>query len=301
MQAPRIRLSTNGPEFSRIVLGLWRLHSWQLTPAERVTMVEQALELGVTTIDHADIYGSYLGEGLFGEALALAPGLRQRIEIVTKCGIKGMSTNRPHHRINHYNTSHQHIVSSVENSLRELRTDYLDLLLVHRPDALMDADEVAAAFEALQRAGKVRHFGVSNFTPSQFELLASRFPELVTNQIELSVMHLEPLHDGTLDQCQRLRCAPMIWSALAGGNLFNEQSERAERLRTALAALAETYGVSPTMIAYAWVLRHPAKPLLLTGSRRIAAMREAVAATQIELTHEDWYTLWSASTGGSVA
>jgi predicted oxidoreductase len=211
-----------------------------------------------------------------------------------------MSANRPHHRINHYETSREHIIGSAENSLREMRTDYLDLLLIHRPDALMDADEVASAFEELQRAGKVRHFGVSNFTPSQFELLASRFPALVTNQIELSVMHLDPLHDGTLDQCQRLRFSPMIWSALAGGNLFNEQSERAERLRNALGVLAEKHGVSPTVIAYAWVLRHPAKPLLLTGSRRIAATREAVAATQISLTHEEWYTLWSASTGGSV-
>jgi len=299
MQTPRIRLSPNGPEFSRVVLGLWRMHSWDMTPAERLAMLEQALELGVTTIDHADIYGSYLGEALFGEALALAPNLRSRIEIVTKCGIKGVSENRPEYGINHYDTDRAHIIASVENSLRDLRTDYLDLLLIHRPDPLMNADEVAGTFESLQKAGKVRHFGVSNFTPWQFDLLSSRFP-LVTNQIELSVMHLDPLHDGSLDQCQRLSMAPMIWSALAGGALFSEQSPRAERLRAALATLADKYGVSATTVAYAWVLRHPSRPLLLTGSRRIAATREAVAATGLSLTREDWFTLWSASTGGSV-
>ncbi|MDF3034860.1 MAG: oxidoreductase [Paucimonas sp.] len=299
MQSTRIRLTANGPEFSRIVLGMWRLHSWQLNPSERLAMLEQALELGITTIDHADIYGSYAGEALFGEALALKPSLRDRIEIVTKCGIKGMSPNRPHHGINHYETSREHIIQSAENSLRDLRTDHLDLLLIHRPDALMEADEVASAFESLQKSGKVRHFGVSNFMPWQFELLSSRFP-LVTNQIELSVMHLEPLHDGQLDQCQRLRFAPMIWSALAGGHLFTEENDRTRRVRAALSLLADKYGVSPTTIAYAWVLRHPSKPIVLTGSRRISAAGEAVAATAITLTHEEWYTLWSASTGTSV-
>ncbi|HYD78528.1 MAG TPA: aldo/keto reductase [Paucimonas sp.] len=299
MQAPRIRLAPGGPEFSRIVLGLWRLHGWNLTPQERLAFLEEALDLGVTTTDHADIYGDYLGEGLFGEALALKPALRDRIEIVTKCGIKLVSPQRPAHRLQHYDTGRDHILASVDNSLRQLRTDYIDLLLIHRPDPLMDADEIASAFATLQQAGKVRHFGVSNFTAPQFELLASRFP-LVTNQIELSPLHLTPLHDGTLDQCQRLSVAPMIWSALAGGRLFAEHSQQAERVRQALVEIATEYNTSPTTIAYAWVLRHPANPLLLTGSRRILATREAVAATQIALTREQWFAVWSASTGTTV-
>jgi predicted oxidoreductase len=299
MQSPRIQLAADGPQCSRIVLGLWRLAEWQITPQQRLTLLEQALELGVSSIDHADIYGNYCGEALFGEALALAPQLRSRIELISKCGIKLVSPNRPAHGIQHYDTSRAHIVASAENSLAALRTDYLDLLLIHRPDPLMDVDEVAEAFQSLQKSGKVRHFGVSNFTPAQFDLLASRFP-LVTNQVELSVLHLDPLHDGTLDQCQQRRIAPMVWSALGGGRLFTASNAQSERLRTTLAALGEVHGVSATTIAYAWILRHPAKPLVLTGSRRIGAIREAVAASHIELTREQWFAIWCASTGGNV-
>lgn len=299
MQSPRIQLAPDGPEFSRIVLGLWRLAEWNMSAAQRLALIEQALDLGVTTVDHADIYGNYLGEGLFGEAMALAPSLRHKLEIVGKCGIKLLSANRPAHGLKHYDTSRAHIVASVENSLAEMRTDYLDLLLIHRPDPLMDADEVAEAFEVLRQAGKVRHFGVSNFTPAQFELLASRVP-LVTNQIELSAMRMEALHDGTLDQCQRLRIAPMVWSALGGGRLFSEESPRAERLRRVLGEVAAEHEVSMTTVAYAWILRHPSRPLVLTGSQRIAATQEAVAAARLVMTREQWFAIWSAAAGSSV-
>lgn len=299
MQSPRIQLAANGPEFSRVVLGLWRLAEWNMRPAQQLALVEHALELGVTTIDHADIYGDYRGEGLFGEAMAIAPSLRHKLEIVGKCGIKLVSAHRPQHRLKHYDTSRAHIIASVENSLAALRTDYLDLLLIHRPDPLMDADEVAETVDTLRRAGKVRHFGVSNFTPAQFDLLASRVP-LVTNQIELSVMHMEPLHDGTLDQCQQHRIAPMVWSALGGGRLFSKDSPRAAQLRLALTEVGAELDASPTTVAYAWILRHPANPLILTGSQRLAAMREAVAATALTLSREQWFAIWSASTGTCV-
>lgn len=299
MQTPRIRIAPDGPEFSRVVLGLWRISDWQLTPQERLALLEECLALGVTTIDQADIYGDYTAEQMFGEALALAPGLRERIEIVSKCGIKLVSSKRPDHAIQHYDTSRAHILASVERSLSDMRTDYLDLLLIHRPDPLMNADEVAETFRLLQQSGKVRHFGVSNFTPAQFDLLASRFP-LVTNQVELSTMHLDPLHDGTLDQCQRLSISPMIWSALGGGRVFSEQSPQAERIRNCLTAIGAEYNVSQTVIAYAWILQHPSRPLVLTGSRRIDAVGEAVAATRITLTRAQWFAIWSASTGTAV-
>lgn len=299
MQSPRIRTAPEGPEFSRVVLGLWRLADWAMTVQQRLSLVEQAVELGVTTTDHADIYGGYRCEGLFGEALALAPHLRQKLEIVSKCGIRLVSGNRPSHRLKHYDTGRAHIIASAENSLAELRTDYLDLLLLHRPDPLMDADEVAEAFESLRRDGKVRHFGVSNFTPAQFDLLASRVP-LVTNQVELSVMHMAPLHDGTLDQCQRLRIAPMIWSALGGGRLFSEEHPRTVSLRAVLEEIAAAHGVTATTIAYAWILRHPSHPMVLTGSQRLAAIREAVAATALPLSREQWFAIWTASAGTDV-
>jgi predicted oxidoreductase len=295
MRAPRIQISPDGPEFSRIALGLWRIESWKMSAQQRLTFLEQALELGITTIDNADIYGS---EAPFGEALALAPSLRDKLEIVTKCGIVPLAEQSAI-RASHYNTSVAHIIMSAENSLRLMGIDTIDLLLIHRPDPLMNADEVAQAFQTLHRAGKVRHFGVSNFTPAQFELLASRHP-LVTNQVELSPMFLAPLHDGTLDQCQRLAIAPMIWSALAGGRLFSEQSAQAERLRATLSGLASEYGVSAGTIAYAWSLQHPSRPVVLTGSHRIAAAQEAIAATQLQLAREHWFAIWSASTGNNV-
>jgi predicted oxidoreductase len=300
MQAPRAVLAPDGPEFSRIVMGLWRLGEWQLTPQQRLALVEQAVALGVSTMDQADIYGGYTSEALFGEALALAPGLRQRLQIVSKCGIRLVHPNRPAHAIKHYDTGRAHLIASVEQSLRNLGTDYLDLLLIHRPDPLMDADEVAEAFNQLHRAGKVRFFGASNFTPAQFALLASRYP-LVTNQVELSVLQVAALDDGTLDQAQRLRCAPMIWSALAGGRLFGESDDQVMRVRAVLARIAARYAVTPAAIAIAWVVRHPSRPLVLTGSGRIAAIAEAVAATQLVLTREEWFAILAASTGNDVA
>lgn len=295
MQAPRIQLSRNGPEFSRIALGLWRLASWEMTAQQRLAFLEQALESGITTVDNADIYGS---EAPFGEALALQPSLRAKLEIVTKCGIVPLKEQSAT-RAPHYDTSAAHIIASAENSLRLMGIEFIDLLLIHRPSPLLNADEVAQAFETLRQAGKVRHFGVSNFTPAQFELLASRTP-LATNQVELSPMFPAPLHDGTLDQCQRLSIAPMIWSALAGGRLFSEQSAQAERLRATLHGLADEYGVSAGTIAYAWVLQHPSRPVVLTGSRRIAAAQEAVAAAQLRLAPEHWFAIWTASTGCNV-
>ena len=300
MLAPRLALTAAGPVFSRIVFGLWRLRDWQLDTQQLIALTEQCVALGITTTDHADIYGDYQCEALFGAALAAAPGLRQRIEIVSKCGIKLVSPQRPSHQVHHYDTRAGHIIASAERSLVNLGTDYLDLLLIHRPDPLMQVDEVAEAFEKLRGAGMVRHFGVSNFTPTQFDMLASR-TALVTNQIEASVLHLDPLNDGTLDHCQRHSVAPMVWSALAGGRLFSEASARAERVRTVLAAIGHEHAVSATTIAYAWLLQLPSQPLILTGSGRLEALREAVRATSVELSREQWFALWIASTGHGVA
>lgn len=296
-----IRSSSNERSLlmSRVVAGAWRMGDWQWTPQERLRWIEQCIEMGVTTFDHADIYGGYTVEQLFGEALALAPGLRDRMQLVSKCGICLTTENRPAHRVKHYDTTSEHIIRSAENSLRMLGTDHLDLLLIHRPDALMDADEVAAAFTHLQLMGKVQHFGVSNFTPAQFELLQSRFP-LVTNQIELHPLHLAPLHDGTLDQCQQRRVQPMIWSPLAGGRLFTGEDAAAQRVRAALTAVGARYNVSAATMAFAWLLRHPSRPIPVAGSRRVDAMREAVAALDVPLDLQDWTAIWEAGSGHEV-
>lgn len=298
--APTIAAAAGGPTLSRIVAGCWRMAEWSFTVPERVRWIEACLELGITTFDHADIYGDYAVEALFGEALAAAPGLRERLTLVTKCGIGLVSPARPAHRVGHYDTSPVHVEASVDASLAKLRTDRLDLLLIHRPDALMDADALARSFERLRAAGKVQHFGVSNFTPAQFALLHRRFP-LVTNQVECSPLRLAPLHDGTFDQAQDLGLAPMIWSALAGGRLFAGVDADARRLRPVLQRLAAARGIAVTTLVYAWLLRHPARLIPLTGSRRIEAMREAVAALAAEpLDNQTWYEIWEAGNGAAV-
>lgn len=296
MISPRLQIAPNGPEFSRIVLGLWRLSSWQMSPAQRATFLQAALELGITTIDQADIYGDYTSETLLGEAFAHSPGLRQHFQIVTKCGIQFPAALRPAQTSHIYNTTAQHIIASAENSLRSMQIDAIDLLLIHRPDPLMDADEMAEAFSHLHASGKVKYFGVSNFTNTQFELLHSRYP-LVTNQVECSLMQMAPIYDGSFDLCQRLRIAPMIWSALAGGALFSDVGENAQAIRACLEGIAQQLDVSASCVALAWILNLPSRPLVLTGSSRISVLTEAVQATQLRLSREHWFDLWRAAKG----
>ncbi|MCU0633569.1 MAG: aldo/keto reductase [Gemmatimonadaceae bacterium] len=287
------------PILSPVVAGAWRMGDWGFDVPARVRWIEEAIALGLTTFDHADIYGNYTVEALFGEALAATPGLRDRLRLVTKCGIRLISPNRPAHTIKSYDTSAAHVTASVEQSLRALRTDRIDLLLIHRPDILMDPDALAACFTRLREAGKVLAFGVSNHTPSQFAMLHRRIP-LLTNQVELSPLALGALDDGTLDQALDLGLPPMIWSPLAGGRLFTATDARAARVRAVLGAVAQQHGVSPTTVAFAWILRHPARPIPITGSRRIDALREAVTARGVPLTTEDWYRIWEASAGHEV-
>ncbi len=286
-------------QLSPLVAGAWRLAEWQLGVEQRIAWIEGNLERGLTSFDHADIYGGYQVEALFGEALARQPGLRERMQLVTKCGIKLTGPARPAHETHCYDTTAAHLTASVENSLRALHTDRIDLLLIHRPDALMDADEVAATFERLRRDGKVLHFGVSNFNVQQLELLASRTP-LATNQVECSPLQLGPIHDGTFDQAQRLRMRPMIWSPLAGGRLFNADTEAAHRVRWVMGEIGARLGASTTTLAIAWLLRLPCRPIPVVGSRRLAATDEAVAALRLRLSNDDWYRIWAASAGHEV-
>ncbi|KVL44578.1 oxidoreductase [Burkholderia cepacia] len=299
-----ISMGADAVPFSRIVFGMWRIGDWALSIRERRALIEAALELGVTSFDHADIYGDYTAEGLFGDVLADAPHLRERMQIITKCGIRLVSARRPAHGIKHYDTRAAHVVASVEQSLRALRTDRLDLLLLHRPDPLMDADEVAATFDALRRDGKVRAFGVSNFTPAQAALLRDRMAahgmSLATNQVECSLLHLAPLDDGTFDQAQRWRCPPMLWSPLAGGRLLTEASPAATRVRERAARIGDALGVPATTVLFAWLLALPCRPLPIVGSSRIAALREAVAATRLALGREHWFELLDAARGVEV-
>jgi predicted oxidoreductase len=302
MTVPQIDLTKNGPRFSRIALGFWRLADWGLSDRELLDLIRAGLDLGITTFDHADIYGDHTCQELFGRALALEPALREKMQLVTKCGIMLASPNRPDHALKHYDTSRAHIMASVEESLQALGTDRVDVLLIHRPDLLMDPDEVAEAFTALRQSGKVLHFGVSNFTPSQFDLLDSRLDfALVTNQIEVSVLSLDLLHDGTVDQCLQKGIAPMVWSPLAGGRIFSEESERAARVRQALQAVGQELGGAPLdQVALSWVLTHPARFVPILGSGKIERIQSAVQAEALRLSREQWFAIWSASAGTPV-
>jgi predicted oxidoreductase len=302
MTISQIDLTKDGPRFSRLVVGLWRLADWGMSDRETLGLIEASLAEGITSFDHANFYGDYACEELFGRALALRPSLRDQMQIVTKCGIALVSDKRPEHTIKHYNTSQEHILASAENSLRMLRTDRLDLLLIHRPDPFMDPYQVARAFTALIESGKVLHFGVSNFAPSQFELLQSRldFP-LVTNQVELSVFNMEVLYDGTADQCQQLGIAPMAWSPLAAGALFTADTKQAVRLRHTLERIGQDLGgATIDQVALAWILNHPARFLPILGTGKIKRIQRAARAEELSLTRQQWFAIWSASTGTEV-
>jgi predicted oxidoreductase len=281
---------------------MWRLADWDYSTDQVAELIGQCLELGITTFDHADIYGGYQCETLFGLAFASMDIPREQVQLVSKCDICLVTPARPDHKLAFYDTSRGHILSSVDHSLQAMRTEYLDVLLLHRPDPLMDAEEVAEAFGALQRAGKVLHFGVSNFLPHEFELLESVLEEpLVTNQIEYSPLEMKHQADGAIDLCQRRQIRPMAWSPFGGGRLFSATDERTERVRDVLAAVGRDLGGAEIdQVALAWILRHPADFLPVLGSGKIDRIRSAVTALEIPLTRQQWFAIWQASMGHEV-
>lgn len=287
--------SKSNLSFSQLAVGFWRLANSEIVePQKLLFFLESISELGISTLDHADIYGSYTCEALFGKSIKLQPGIRQKFELVSKCGIKMLSPNRPEHKYKTYNYSNDHILQSVENSLQNLHTDYLDVLLLHRPSMLLNPDEVAKAFDTLKTQGKVREFGVSNFTPSQFSLLQSRlsFP-LIANQIELSVSAFAPFTNGELDYMHEHSVVPMAWSPLAGGKLLNPDFP----LLNLLNRIGEMYNASATQIALAWLMKHPARIVPVIGSMKLERIKESAAACSLQITDEHWFEIYVATVG----
>ena len=302
MTMPRQPIAPDGPEFSRVIFGTWRLLRDQPTPQEINRRLQACLELGITTIDTAEIYGVYEVEQALGAALALSPDLRDKLEIVTKAGIYIPCKYHPERRTAHYNASGERMVKSLEKSLRFLGTDRVELLLVHRPDWLTRADDTAAGLNALVRDGKIRAAGVSNYTVAQFDLLASRMERpLATNQLEFHLLHMDPIYDGTFSQCEKAGILPMAWSPMAGGRLFDPANDAARRIADAARGMAARYGgASLEQLAYAWIMAHPARPLPIIGTNRPERIRSAAAAAEIVLQREDWYALWEAAQGRKV-
>lgn len=278
----RRKLHAQGPTFSRIIAGAWRWHNVSPETVERLTTV--ALEQGITTFDHADIYGDHSNEETFGRVLAKTPSLRNRIELVTKCDIKFPSAKRPATWVKHYDTSKEHIIWSAENSLKMFHTDRIDLLLIHRPDPLLDPHEVAEAFDVLKRQGKVLHFGVSNFMPFQFRMLQKHVASpLVTNQIEISLSRLDPFFNGDLDLMLELGVSPMAWSPLAGGELMTRERD--------MFSMSTKYNASYSQLALAWLLRHPSKIFPVIGTTQPDRVAENAKSVDIALDRQDWFEM----------
>jgi len=302
MKNLKTKISDNGPELSRIISGVWRWGKgdWELNTDQIRDLIEAGVDCGITTFDHADLYADYTIEADFGKALKQDSSLRDKIEIITKCDIRLISPNRPEHKIKSYDTSKKHITKSVENSLKSLQTDYIDVLLIHRPDPLMDPDEIAETISQLKKEGKIKYFGVSNFTPSQFEML-NAVTELVTNQVEISVLNTDPIFNGTLDQCILKKISPMAWSPFGGGQIFKSGGdERTERIRKVLFELADKYDCDIDQLLLAWLLRHPSNILPILGTARSERLKKAVEALHINLEREEWFMILEASHGEEV-
>ncbi|MBX2846500.1 MAG: aldo/keto reductase [Saprospiraceae bacterium] len=293
-------MNPNIPTLSPVIAGCMRLGIWgaNYNTQQYLEFIEGCLDIGVTTFDHADIYGDYTTEADFGKALKEKPALREQLQLITKCSIQRVCPQRPAYQVKAYDSSAEHIIESVNNSLRDLNTEYIDVLLLHRPDYLMHPEEVATAFTQLHGQGKVQWLGVSNFSTSQFDLLNTYVP-LVTNQIQVSLFHRNAFDDGTLDQCMTHGIPPMAWSPLHGGS-WREDAELMHRLQPVLADVCSEYGITETQALLAFVNTHPAGILAITGTTKVNRVKEAVDASNITFTRQQWYALWQAATGHKI-
>ncbi len=289
---------TSGLSFSRIVYGMWRIgDDADTSPRHVQAKIEACLEQGITTMDQADIYGGYTAEAILGNGLREAPSLRDKIEIVTKCGIVAPAGRHSAARVKHYDTGAKHINASVEASLRDMNTDRIDLLLIHRPDPMMDPEETGETLDALVASGKVRSVGVSNFRPWDFSLLQSNMTEeLVTNQIEISLAETSAFTNGDLAYLQERALPVMAWSPLGGGSLMGKDGP----LSDALERIAKENNVDAAAVAVAWLLAHPAKILPVMGTNNLARIAAISDAEKVEMDRQTWFELYTLANGREV-
>ncbi len=283
---------------SPIIAGTMNWGTWQanLTTAQMAELINSCVEFGITTFDHADIYGGYTTEADFGKAFVKSGKKRNSIQLISKCGIQHTLGNR-NNKVKHYDYSKEYIISSAEGSLKNLHTDYLDLLLLHRPSPLMQPDEIAEAIEKLKKDGKIRAFGVSNFTNSQTELIRSR-TEVFCNQIEFSATQYSAMLDGTLDYMLTNGIKPMAWSPL--GTVFKQNTEQTQRLKKLMLDLVAKYHVTSDIILFAWILQHPAGITPVAGSTNTYRLKNLMSAVNLKLDLEDWFAIWTESMGNKV-
>ena len=288
----------NTVTYSGIIAGTMTWGSWgrQYSQGEMASLINRCLEMGITTFDHADIYGGYTTEADFGKAFSESGVDRQNVQFISKCGIQMPSEARPL-GVKHYEYGTDYIIHSAVTSLQHLKTEYLDLLLLHRPSPLMHPEEVAAAFSALRDSGKVRAFGVSNFTPSQISLIGSAVP-VEAHQFECSLTAETPLWDGTLDECIVHGRTAMAWSPL--GTYFREANEQNTRIADCLKPLCEKYQATETQLLLAWLLRHPAAIHPVVGTTKPERLQESMDSMNLDLELQDWFLMLEASQGSEV-
>lgn len=284
-------------KLSPIIAGTmnWGIWDKKLSTKEMAHLINICVENKISTFDHADIYGNYTTEADFGKAFTESKMDRNKIQLISKCGIQ--NTGARNNSIKHYDYSKEYIVWSVENSLKNLQTDYLDVLLLHRPSPLMVADEIAEAVEKLKKEGKIIDFGLSNFTNSQTDLIRQK-TEVTCNQIQFSATHHQAMLDGSLDYMQIHNIQPMSWNPL--GTVFREDIEQTRRLKKLLVQLVEKYGVGSDTILLSWVLKHPAKVIPVAGTVNIARIQQLDKAVKLNLDKLDWFAIWTESMGNKV-
>lgn len=284
-------------QLSPIVAGTmnWGIWDKKLSTSEMIHLINICIENKISTFDHADIYGSYTTEAEFGKAFTESKIAREKIQLISKCGIQLEGSRK--NTIKHYDYSKEYIIWSAENSLKNLQTDYLDIFLLHRPSPLMVADEIAEAVEKLKKDGKIIDFGLSNFTSSQTELIRKK-AEVSYNQVQFSATHHEAMLDGSFDYMQVHGIRPMSWNPL--GTVFREDTEQTRRLKKVLAELVEKYGVGSDTILLAWILQHPAQVIPVAGTVNIARIQQFMKAVELKMDKQDWFAIWTESMGRSV-
>ena len=283
--------------YSKIIAGVMTWGSWgkKLSTLEMVDLMNYCVELGMSTFDHADIYGGYSTESDFGKAFAQSALDRSKIQLISKCGIQ-MTSGRKN-KVAHYQYDADYIIRSAEQSLKNLKTEYLDLLLLHRPSPLMEVDEIAKAIEKLKADGKIKEFGVSNFTPSQIAMIETKVP-ISANQVEFSLTHDAPMYDGTFDDCIAKKRIAMAWSPL--GSFFKEKNDQNKRIKKVMGTLKEKYSADESQLLLAFILKHPAGIYPVVGTTTKERLKAAKEATTIKLELEDWFLLLEASKGEQV-
>jgi predicted oxidoreductase len=286
-------------EMSRIVYGMWRLgDDTDTSPGHVQAKVEACLAQGITTMDQADIYGGYVAEAILGEAFKASPGLRDKVELVTKCDIVAPMGRYSDARVKHYDTSAAHITYCVELSLADMATDRIDLLLIHRPDPFMDHHETGKALDALVASGKVGNIGVSNFKLNDWTLLQSAMStRLCTNQVELSVLNYAPFIEGDVQWMQERGVSPMAWSPLGGGGLFGPEGQA---VHDVLQRIAAESGTDAAAVAVAWLLAHPAKIIPVMGTNTMDRIKTFDQAFKVPMDRQTWFEILTAAQGCEV-